>query len=73
MLVERIALQLLVDARGIRKIQNRIAAAAERHALIDGRQKAAAPARIAAARPFRAGAEHDERRADRVIRCPGRT
>ena len=60
--VERVALELRVHAGRIGEIQNRIAAAAERHTLIHGGQKAATPTGIAAARPFAAGAEHDERR-----------
>ena len=42
--IERVALQLVVDAARVREIQHRVAAAAELHALIDRRQKAAAPA-----------------------------
>ncbi len=42
--IERIALQLRIHTFGIREIEHGIAARAELHALIDRRQKSAAPA-----------------------------
>ena len=55
-----------VDAAAVGQIQHRLAAGAERHALVHGGQKAAAPVRVAAAGPLLAGAEHDE--AGQVLR-----
>src|SRR5687768_6727361 len=60
--VQRIALHLGIDAFGIRQIKNRLALIAEHHALIKRRQKAAAPVRRTATRPFATGTEHDEGR-----------
>ena len=48
--VERVALQLAVDAARVGEVQHRVAAGAELDALVDGRQEAAAPVRVAAAR-----------------------
>ena len=55
-----------VDAGRVGEVQDRVAAAAERHALVDGRQEAAAPVRVAAAGALAAGAEDDE--AGQVLR-----
>ena len=58
---------------GARQVQDRLAGAAERHALVRRRQEAAAVQRGAAARAARAGLQHDE--AGQILggRCPGRT
>ena len=64
--VERVALELGVDAARVGEIQDRIAAGAELDALVDRRQKAAAPVGVAAAGPLLAGAEDDE--AGQVLR-----
>src|SRR6185312_7819947 len=58
--IERIALHFAIDAARIREIEDRIAAATELDALINGGEKAAAPAGIAAARAFLAGTKYDE-------------
>ena len=64
--VERVALEVVVDAARVGEVEHRVAAGAELHALVDGRQEAAAPVRIAAAGPLLAGAEDDE--AGQVLR-----
>lgn len=60
--VERISLRLRIDAHGVREIQHWIARTAERHTLIHGRQKAAAPTRVSSAGAFLAGLQHDKPR-----------
>ena len=60
--IKRVPLQFFVDAVRVRQVQDRIAAGAELHALVDSGKKSAAPAAIAAARTFRARTENDERR-----------
>ena len=64
--VERVALQLGVDAGRVGEVEDRVALAAERDALVDGGQEAAAPVGGAAARSPSAGAEDDE--AGQVLR-----
>ena len=60
--VERVALHRVVHAARVGQVQHRLAAAAERHALVDGGQEAAAPVGVAAAGPLLAGVEDDEAR-----------
>ncbi len=50
--VELVALELVVDAARVGEIQHRVAAGPELDALVDGRQEAAAPVRVAAAGPL---------------------
>ena len=64
--VERVALEVGVDAAGVREVEHGIAAGAELDALVDRRQEAAAPVRVAAAGPLVARAEDDE--AGQVLR-----
>jgi hypothetical protein len=58
--VLRVLLQVGIDTARIGEIENRFAAAAEGHALVDGRQETAAPVGVAARRSLAAGAEDDE-------------
>ena len=51
---------LVAAAEGFRRTEHRVTAAAELHPLIHRRQKAASPARIAAARTVPAGTEDHE-------------
>src|SRR5260370_27852449 len=53
---------MLIDAGGIREVEHGVPTRAELHALIDRRQKTAAPARISAARTLCTGTEHHEGR-----------
>ena len=50
--IQRVALESAVDAGRIGQIQDRVAAGAELHSLVHGRQEAAAPVGVAAAGAF---------------------
>ena len=63
------ALLLGRDARRRLQIEDRLRAAQERHALVEGGQKAARPDGRPAARAARARLQHDERRAGSPTRC----
>ena len=58
--LQRVALDLLVNAARVGEIKDGVAAGAELYALVDRGQEAAAPVGIAAARAFLARAEDDE-------------
>src|SRR5205807_4095101 len=60
--VNRLALTRAADAGGVAQVEDRIAAAAQRHALIARRQETAAPVHRAAARAARPALQHDEPR-----------
>ncbi len=68
-----IVLKLGIDAPRIGEIQDRVAAGAKLHALVDRGQKAAAPVGVAAAWALLARAEDDETRAGPATRCPARS
>ncbi len=60
--VDEVGLALAADAIRTRQVQNRVAAAAERHPLIRRRQKPARPERVPSARTARSRLQHDEAR-----------
>ena len=64
---DRAAADVRVDAVGVRDEQHRLAARAELDALMHGRQKAAAPARLAAVGVVLAREQHDEARQVAVL------